>query len=82
MLFCGVVVLHINDHLKTHKTQQLVEQAVENDDFTALRKMGDDRHNSACIEKGGEIIIARRPTEKQFDISTTDHVYCADNGCV
>ena len=43
---------------------------MENDDFTALRKMGDDRHNSACIEKGeGEIIIARRPTEKQFDVS-------------
>ncbi|XP_071169348.1 uncharacterized protein [Mytilus edulis] len=59
--FCGKIVLHINEHLKTHRNQDEVKFEP---DFTALRKLGDDRHNRQCLKKGeGEIILARRPKD-------------------
>ncbi|XP_071121286.1 uncharacterized protein [Mytilus edulis] len=71
--FCGKIVLHINEHLKTHRNQDEVKFEP---DFTALRKLGDDRHNRQCLKKGeGEIILARRPKD-YFDI--TQYGPCPD----
>lgn len=69
--FCGKVVLHIKEHLKTHKNAEEVKEimAMDHPDFTSLRKRGDDKHNRQVLEKGeGEIILARRPTT-EFDIT-------------
>ncbi|CAG2209412.1 unnamed protein product [Mytilus edulis] len=71
--FCGKIVLHINEHLKTHRNQDEVKFEP---DFTALLKLGDDRHNRQCLKKGeGEIILARRPKD-YFDI--TQYGPCPD----
>ena len=72
--FCGIIVLHISEQLKTRKTRKLLKEVIHSDnDFTALRKLGDNRHNSAYIDKEkGKIILARRPKE-QFDISKYRH---------
>lgn len=72
--FCGKVVLHIKLHLQTrlHRKEELVKNVLadEKPDFTMLRKMGDDKHNRECIEKGeGQIILARRPKGNKFDVS-------------
>ncbi|OWF47136.1 hypothetical protein KP79_PYT07144 [Mizuhopecten yessoensis] len=74
--FCEKVVLHIKEHLKTHRNQDMVKDILKSDqpNFTSLRKFGDDRHNRKCVEKKqGEIILARRPKGK-FDV--TDYGPC------
>ncbi|XP_033751889.1 uncharacterized protein LOC117335804 [Pecten maximus] len=76
--FCEKVVLHINEHLKTHRNQDTVKNILNSDnpDFTLLRKLGDDRHNRKKVEmKKGEIILARRPKGK-FDV--TEYGPCPD----
>lgn len=72
--FCGKVVLHIKLHLQTrkHRKEDLVKKVLASDkpDFTLLRKMGDDKHNRKCTEKGeGQIILARRPKGNEFDVT-------------
>ncbi|XP_069120721.1 uncharacterized protein [Argopecten irradians] len=70
--FCNKTVLHINLHLKTHRNQPKVKEVLEHggNDFTTLRKLGDDKHNRRCIEEGhGEIILSRRPNDKYFDVT-------------
>ena len=70
--FCSKVVLHINLHLRTHRNKDQVREILkgENQDFTSLRKLGDDKHNRECIDKEkGEIILARRPNDSFFDVT-------------
>ena len=71
--FCGKIVLHIKEHLKTHKYR---EEVKVDPDFNVLRKLGDDRHNRRCLKKGeGEIILARRP---KADFDVTHYGPCPD----
>ena len=70
-VYCGKIVLHINLHLKTHRNKEEVKEILrsEKQDFTELRKKGDDRHNREVLELGeGEIILARRSRDLKFDV--------------
>lgn len=63
--YCGELRQHINVHMKSHKKIPAVKQVFEEDkpDFTAIRKLGDHKHNVKVMKEGrGEMILSRRPT--------------------